>query len=384
MEKGEKMLMSVFYIVSSVICCLLMSFLFVRYILFMPASSSFKSIAFIFLMIIGCTPALVAYPVENILGKIYPAYVAVLYFLFTAAVILIALTIFTDFFWLLGKAFRLINIGPYTARAMPVNLFLAAMALICAGWAQYEGIKTPKIKEVILSSPKIKEERTLVLLSDLHINRLVSPERIKAIVARTNAQNPDIILLAGDVLDDDAEYIKPLTSLLKELKAKEGIFFVTGNHEFYVGYSASVKEIQELGFAFLENNGVSLNDVYIGGIPDFRAGRMFHKEARLKQAFQDSRPEQFKLLMSHTPADFNEKNVFDLQVSGHTHGGQIFPFHLFAALGNKYLAGLYDMKNGAQIYVSRGSGQWGPQLRFLAPSEITVLKLKPKKEDGSL
>ena len=85
--------------------------------------------------------------------------------------------------------------------------------------------------------------------------------------------------------------------------------------------------------------------------------------------------------MSHTPADFGKENLFDLEVSGHTHGGQIFPFHIPAKLKNKYLAGKYRMENGAEIYVTRGAGQWGPQMRLLAPSEITVLILKPEKEE---
>ena len=83
--------------------------------------------------------------------------------------------------------------------------------------------------------------------------------------------------------------------------------------------------------------------------------------------------------MSHTPVDFGKDNIFDLEVSGHTHGGQIFPFHVLAKLHNRYLAGLYQMENGAQIYVTRGAGQWGPQMRFLAPSEITVIRLASLK-----
>ena len=377
MKKGEKNLMLAFYLVSSTVCCLLMSFLFVRYILFMPTGFFVKSCFFLLLMIIGCTLALLAPFFERLLGKAYPAYTFILYFLFTAAVILICFTLFADFFWFLGKIFHLVDVSPYSAQALPVNLTLLVLALLCAIWAQYEGLKTPKIKEVIIESSKIKQERTLVLLSDLHINRLVFPDRIKAIVEQTNLQNPDIVLLAGDILDDDVERIRPLIFLLKDIKAKEGIFFVTGNHEFYVGYDSCVKAIKDLNFTFLENDGVCRQDLCIGGIPDVRAGKIMRKEARPEQSFSNSPQDRFRLLMSHTPTDFDGKDVFDLQVSGHTHGGQIFPFHFFAYLGNKYLAGLYKLPNGSKIYVSRGSGQWGPQLRFLAPSEITVLRLRP-------
>lgn len=102
---------------------------------------------------------------------------------------------------------------------------------------------------------------------------------------------------------------------------------------------------------------------------------MFKPDTALAKA----RDNQFSILMSHTPADFGKDNP-DLIVSGHTHGGQIFPFHILSAWHNKYLAGLYNIGNGSQIYVSRGAGQWGPQMRLLAPSEITLINLTSKKQ----
>lgn len=130
----------------------------------------------------------------------------------------------------------------------------------------------------------------------------------------------------------------------------------------------------------MENSGAALQDqLYIAGIPDLFSAPAHKLSIDPAAAFQNAGPDRFRLLMSHTPADFGKENAFDLEVSGHTHGGQIFPFHIFTKLYNKYLAGLYEMENKAAIYVSRGSGQWGPQMRFLAPAEITILKLIPEE-----
>lgn len=187
-------------------------------------------------------------------------------------------------------------------------------------------------------------------------------------------------MLAGDIIDDEPGRVLETAKLLQKLKTSGGIYFVTGNHEFYAGYEPSVNLLKELGFSFLENSGTAIQDqLYIAGIPDLFSAPSHKLQIDPAAAFQNAAPGQFRLLMSHTPADFGKNNAFDLEVSGHTHGGQIFPFHIFTKLYNKYLAGLYETDNDAAIYVSRGSGQWGPQMRFLAPAEITILKLVPEK-----
>lgn len=113
--------------------------------------------------------------------------------------------------------------------------------------------------------------------------------------------------------------------------------------------------------------------------PDVFSGANFGRTANIEKAFAFADNNQFKILMSHTPTDFHAGNNFDLELSGHTHGGQIFPFHILTKIHNKYLAGMYDMENDAKIYVTSGSGQWGPQMRFLAPSEITLINILPER-----
>lgn len=364
-------------ITTSVLGCLVTSFLFFRYVIFLDISLVQKSIIFALFVLMGCIPLLVSYSLENVFGAAYPIYRYALYFIFIGCIILFALTIFRDAIWMIGCKTGFLpaisKIGYYK-----VDLITIVLSLLMTTWALYEGIKTPDLKITNLLSDKIKQEQTIAVLSDLHIHRVINPNKIKEIVERTNEQKPDVILLAGDIIDDDVDQVSEITALLKNLKAKNGIYFVTGNHEFYAGYKETVDELKKLGFIFLENNGQLINEqLYIAGIPDLFSSTSHGINIDINKAFAESNSSKYNLLMSHTPADFAQNNNFDLQVSGHTHGGQIFPFHIFAKLHNKYLAGIYDLDNKAKIYVSRGAGQWGPQMRFLAPSEISIIKLTP-------
>lgn len=362
-------------VTTSFLGCIVTSYLFFRYTWYLDMGTVQKYLVFALFILAGCIPLLVSYKFEPLLGKFYNFYRYALYFIFVGCIILFTLTLVGD---------ALLLVLSYTPLATKlklfcchINVFYIIVAFLASAYALYAGTKVPEVKEVTLSSEKIKSDKNIVVLSDLHIHRAICPEKIKAIVDKTNELKPDIILLAGDVIDDDIQKVSSVTSLLKGLKAKDGIYFVTGNHEFYAGYKETTAELEKLGFRLLENDGASLHDIYLAGIPDVFSGSAYGKKADLSGAFSTAKAEQFRLLVSHTPTDFNEQNNFELEVSGHTHGGQIFPFHIFTKLHNHYLSGLYSMANNARIYVSNGAGQWGPQMRFLAPSEITLIKLLP-------
>lgn len=372
-------MMLAFSRVTSLLGCLVTSYLFFRYTWCFELGYVRRGLLWGVFLAAGCIPLFISYEAEIFLGRMYPFYRYALYFVFVACLLLFCLTLATDFvLWVLSYTPWVAKVGKWAKYAGGFNI---ALALVCCVYALYAGMKVPAVEEVTVVSDKIKDERKIVVLSDIHIHRVINPEKVEAIVAAANAQQPDIVLLAGDIIDDDVGKVSDISVLLKGLKAKEGIYFVTGNHEFYAGYRAAVREMESMGFVFLENNGVSLGDIFVAGIPDCTAGGMLGKNADVSRAFVGADAGQFRLLMSHTPADFGKENLFDLEVSGHTHGGQIFPFHIPAKLKNKYLAGKYRMENGAEIYVTRGAGQWGPQMRLLAPSEITVLILKPEKEE---
>ncbi len=357
------------------------TYLFFRYTMCMGLGITAKAVLFGIFILMGCIPLLISYKMENVLGGLYPVYRYVMYFIFITCIILFAVTLVSDAFLFL-LSYTKIALKSKFFWCFGMNYVNIAVALLCAAYALYAGTKTPDVREVVIASEKISREQKVVVLSDLHIHRTISPQKIKEIVERTNTLKPDAIILAGDILDDEVDKIAEVTSLLKDLKAENGVCFVTGNHEFYTGYHDTVRELKNQGFVFLENNGMPLGgNVYVAGIPDLFSAKGHGMEIDLNKAFSSAGNGMYRLLVSHTPTDFGKDNVFDLEVSGHTHGGQIFPFHILTKLHNKYLSGLYDMDENSKIYVSRGAGQWGPQMRFLAPSEITLIKLTPKKKE---
>lgn len=361
-------------ITTSLLGCFITLFLFARHIYFLELPFWADICCVAAMLIIGCFPLLSEYNFEKCLGTAYPIYRYTLYFVFVGSIIFFTLTIISDVF-----AFASLKMG--LIKNMPTGIYslcILAVSALCSFYALYAGIKIPDVKSINLYSDKITEAKKIVLLSDIHIHRVINPEKVKGIVDAANKLNPDIILLDGDIIDDDVEKVHNISLLLQELKAKEGIYFVTGNHEFYTGYKQSVQELKSFGFKFLENDGVSLGNIYLAGIPDVFSGANFGRTANIEEAFAFADNNQFKILMSHTPTDFHAGNNFDLELSGHTHGGQIFPFHILTKIHNKYLAGMYDMENDAKIYVTSGSGQWGPQMRFLAPSEITLINILPE------
>lgn len=360
-------------ITTSFLGCLVSAYLFWRYTWFFNMGAVLRSILIILFVLIGCIPLLVEYGFEKYLGRFYGFYRYTLYYIFIASIILFTLTIIGDIvLWGINKIHPLPVC--YQCWVLPIYMILSVLV---ATYALYAGTSTPKIKTIDIASEKIHTAKKIAFLSDIHVHRVIDPDKVKEIVERTNAQNPDIIILGGDIVDDNTTKVKLVTELLKGLKAKNGIYFVTGNHEFYAGYKESVSELTSLGFKLLENSGVDKGDIYLAGIPDTFSGEQYGKHPDLQKALQNSKKSQYKLLISHTPNDF-DMSEFDMEISGHTHGGQIFPFHIFAKFGNKYLSGMYKKANGSYIYVSNGAGQWGPQMRFLAPSEITILNFVPQ------
>ena len=369
-------------IMTALVGCSITFYLFIRYVLLLHLSPVATGILLIMFLIMGCFPLLAYYSFEQFLGKYYPLWRYTMYFVFIGCVILMVLTMALDISGFIAYKAGWLTTPPFShGFALRFNLITIIAALLITVYSLYEGMKVPAVKEVSIASEKITTDKKIALLTDIHIHRVINPDKVRKIVEHTNALEPDIILLAGDIIDDDMSRISDTAYLLKELKAKGGIYFVSGNHEFYAGYRDSLVTMKKLGFKTVENSGVDLGDIFVAGIPDWRTAYRIGLIVAPKTAFARAKPEQFRILLSHTPFNTGAGELFDLVVSGHTHGGQIFPFHILSALSNKYLSGLYTLDNGGQIYVSRGAGQWGPQMRFLAPSEITLINLTSKNKE---
>ena len=370
-------------ITTSFLGCIVTLSLYFRYIFFINTPATYKFISLIIALMFGCIPLFVSYKFENLLGNFYTTYRYTLYYIYVGCIILFSLSILRDALWLIAHKISPQHIVSPFAREYHLSnsLISLGIAIILTTYALLKGIATPEIKASTLYSDKITTPFKIAILSDLHIHRTINPQKIENIINKTNQENADIILLTGDIIDDEVNRVQTISQLLTKLKAKQGIYFVTGNHEFYTGYQETTNELKKLGFTFLENSGTSITpNIYLAGIPDWFSAQQHQIPISLPSALKNSSNSQYKILMSHTPVDFNEQNNFDLEISGHTHGGQIFPFHIFVKLANKYLSGLYSMNNNAQIYVSNGAGQWGPQMRFLAPSEISIITLQPKSK----
>ena len=318
---------------------------------------------------------------------------AVAYFLFGAAFILLVLLLFRDFLWFgayeIAKLLKLakasaLNPSDYQKLNL-ANIYTICLTFVLSFYACYEALRVPSVKEITLTSPKIKQAYTIVQLSDIHVNRTTSIAHLQKLVDKVNALNPDVILLTGDIGDDDAEHSAYIAQKLAHLESRYGRFVVMGNHEGYRRYRHWGHLFESLGMKVLYNDGTSLGDsnIFIAGITDPSFAHWDKKMAPdIPKALEEALPTQYRILMSHSPLPYGKErigdfsNLFDLQISGHTHGGQIFPFHFLVKMANEYLAGLYP-QGKALIYVSRGTGYWGPPMRLFAPSEITLFKIIP-------
>ncbi len=302
------------------------------------------------------------------------------YFLMGLAFILFMLLFFRDVIWyIVYYVSHNSDLSPDNVRLLHRNnLITVVLALLISLYSVYEANKTPTVKDINITDKRIKENTRLVVASDLHIDRATPLWQIRQIIGEINKQNPDYVLLVGDVIDDVPDNLKGKMEELKKIKAKK-IYLSFGNHEYYNAPIKWMIEFTHMGFEVLHNTGneIEQTGIYLAGVPDASSATVNYKKA-LFGATDDN----YKILMSHSPRTIkDEENKFDLQVSGHTHGGQIFPFHFLAKEANGFLAGMYDdIENGHKLYITRGAGYWGPPMRLLAPSDITVINLKAGKD----
>lgn len=326
----------------------------------------------------------------NLGAGVYDTIYYVSYTLFGFVFLLFVILMLRDVVWyiLYGLA-KIVGFGSWSIN--PKNLSLLGYAnviVVFTGvflslFALYGGMKTPEVKELNISSHRIAKELKVVQISDLHITRSTPMNSIYRLVNLVNAQNPDVVFMTGDIIDDKIASISQQLDALQALIAPYGVYAASGNHEFYNNIEDWIKKFQELGFTILLNKGlpISNTNIFVSGIPDMQTASAHPLyNVNFIKALKGSNPDNYKVLLSHNPdmVDNLTSITYSLQLSGHTHGGQIAPFHLLVKKANKYLSGSYKV-NGVDLYVNRGAGTWGPMMRFLAPSEITVINFQPQK-----
>jgi predicted MPP superfamily phosphohydrolase len=231
--------------------------------------------------------------------------------------------------------------------------------------------------------PARHEGFRLVQLTDIHVGPTIGRAFIEDVVRRTNELAPDLIAITGDLVDGTVEQLRDGVAPLADLRARHGVFFVTGNHEYFSGAGPWLAELPRLGMRVLSNERVSIGegaDAFdLAGVEDpsaHRYGGLSHAEA-IASALDGRDKARELVLLAHQPRSFTGavEHGVGLQLSGHTHGGQIWPFGYLVALAQPFVAGLHR-RGDSQIYVSRGTGYWGPPMRLGAPAEITLLTLR--------
>lgn len=254
---------------------------------------------------------------------------------------------------------------------------------ICYGF--FNGIyKQLKINNITLEISGLKEALKVLQISDLHIDTFLKAEYIKKIISQSNALNPDIIVLTGDIVDAKSAFVAEKINLLKNLKAKYGIYYVLGNHEYFHDTKEILENLKNNGITILNNTSSTIIAsqkalINIIGITDFFGEKTQTFKPDIQQAMLKSTPNIPNILLSHQPKVIHylkDENI-QLVLSGHTHGGQIFPFNFLVLLQQPYIKGLHEFKPKSFIYISQGSGTWGPPMRIGTENEITLITLKP-------
>ena len=300
----------------------------------------------------------------------------------------------------------LFSLGFAAAREVfdPVQVarFRAGGVFVVVGAAVWVGLgsalRPPGVRRVEVRLerwPRALGRFRIVQISDLHLGLLLGRRFLEEVVARANALDPDLVAITGDLADGDVREIGALAEPLRNLASRHGSYFVTGNHDHYSGADPWTERIRELGIRVLRNERVRIEaggaDFDLAGVDDHRGGFGSGSGGEdLSAALAGRDPERAVVLLAHDPTTFRRARHLgvDLQLSGHTHGGQIWPFGLLVRLAVPYVAGLYSVGPDAapsRIYVSRGTGFWGPPLRLFAPAAITLITLRPSApgEDSS-
>jgi hypothetical protein len=261
--------------------------------------------------------------------------------------------------------------------------FAAAIVLAAASIRSALALPALRRVEIALSRwPAALDGFRILQVSDVHIGAILGRRFAASIVERVNAREPDLVAMTGDLVDGSVERLAAEVEPFRRLSARHGVFFITGNHDYYSGADPWVEFLTGLGIRALRNqrvvigaNGASFE---LAGVDDLQ-GRFFgeNQGEDLASALDGRDPTRALVLLAHQPMAFRRAAAhgIDLQLSGHTHGGQIWPFRYLVRLFTPYVAGHYR-HDDSQLYVSRGTGFWGPPMRFLAPAEITEIVLR--------
>jgi predicted MPP superfamily phosphohydrolase len=268
----------------------------------------------------------------------------------------------SGFKWPLTESMGLLAVG------------LLAFFLLCYGFIEARQIRIEKIK---ITTPKLASGQvTIAQISDLHLGVMLGDEFLQRVIAKLRDLHPDIVVATGDVVDGQGDDLDALAKRFLTFQPSKGAFAITGNHEYFVGLENSLRFLRAAGFTVLRGESAAVGGIVLVGIDDPSAGAL-GQEARVdtKKALAAVAKGAFIVLLKHQPV-VDTETPFDLQLSGHIHGGQIFPFGFLPWLTYGVRSGLTQLADGRCLYVSRGTGTWGPPIRLFAAPEITLVTIE--------
>ncbi|MBB3050014.1 hypothetical protein FHS23_001009 [Prauserella isguenensis] len=259
-----------------------------------------------------------------------------------------------------------------------------AVAVGVTGYGVSVALGPPTVTHVPLRvrrlDPRIGGFR-IALISDVHLGPILGRDHTRRIVDLVNAEQPDLVAIAGDLVDGTVEHLADAAAPLAGLRSTHGTYFVTGNHEYYSGYREWLDHLPRLGVRPLRNEHVDIRHgggvFHLAGINDHTAYR-FQDPGDIPAAVRGRDPERALVMLAHQPRDARAaaEHGVDLLLAGHTHGGQLSPFEMAVSLQQGAVAGAYDV-GGTRMYVTRGAGFWGPPVRVGAPPDISLVELHP-------
>jgi len=262
-------------------------------------------------------------------------------------------------------------------KSLDISSLVAAAALTSSAILEARSVS---LERVAIRLKRLKRPYKIVQLSDIHIGGLIDAAFIQEIVTKVNTMEADAIVLTGDILDMDVSKIAAPLKELEKLNARFGTYFIVGNHEYFHNIEVIIKEIKTLGIRVLENESVYIGEqgkgFNLAGVYDIFGYRVGHHTPDIYAALSSTDKTSPTVLLAHQPKYIDEvKDGVDLMLSGHTHGGQLYPFKFLVALQQPYISGLHQHNKALQIYVNRGTGFWGPPMRLGASSEISEIML---------
>lgn len=261
----------------------------------------------------------------------------------------------------------------------PVSALVVALVVLGVGlYGMYEATNL-RVERVTFESAKLPagvEQVRIAHISDLHLGLIHREEALAPVISRIHELQPDILVATGDIVDAQIDHIEALSALWRQVNPPLGKYAVMGNHEFYAGKEQALSFLHRSGFTILRNRGIDAGGgLHVVGLDDPLRENAAQDQREL-DVLQQNQSDLFTLLLKHRPS-FTPQSaaLFDLQLSGHAHRGQIFPFNFLTALEYPRQDGQYTLPGGAHLYTSRGTGTWGPPMRVLAPPEIVLVEI---------